>query len=69
MAERKPAKILIALDTLIGELYDQEVPAQVAATWLLPVFAHVQGRVRGPIPERVAELSRLVGIDLAGEEN
>ncbi len=68
MAERKTAKILIALDALIAELYAQEVLAQVAATWLLPVFAQIQGRVRGPIPERVAELSRLVGIDLAGQE-
>ena len=61
--------MLIALDTMIAEIRKfGNIPDQALATWLLPVFVHLQGKVAAPIPERVAELSRLVGVDLTGPE-
>jgi len=62
MSKPSSPKILNILDSLIKEISG---PDAVVASWLLPIFAHIAPVVADyEIPPRVAELSRLVGIEL-----
>ena len=60
-------KILTTLESLARQLED--VSPAALATWLQPIFIHLAPAVRGAeIPQRVAELSRLVGVELGQPE-
>ncbi len=62
MPDPKPSKLLTALDTVAAELEKEKVPSQAVASWLLPIFAHVQPSLGdAPVPERLGRLSRSVG--------